>query len=345
MNYEDTIELLNAIRNDASEQYRARIPEATETNMDEIRFAMLGDENIDLANQFVKSLMNLLVKQVIHDKKFENPLAPLKQGKKPLGDGIEEIYANFVTADDTGAFDGAKLFERKLPDVKTVFHQMNLELQYPVTINRTKLMKAFKSYEALDSFIATIIGKLYDSAELDEFHNMKRLFKSAVEKNAIKKITVTNPFANPKAFIEQVKNISSDMKYPKTRYNAYLEAQKTDTTALTTLSRYKDQILILPEAVNNTIDVNVLANSFNMSLAEFNKTQKVLVDELPVENCVGALVDKKWFQVWDDYYTVTEFFNAKGLYHNYYLNIGQTMAYSILVNAVLLCYESTEQAG
>lgn len=342
---ENTIELLNAIRNDASEQYRARIPEATETNMDEIRFAMLGDENTDLANHFVKSLMNLLIKQVIHDKKFENPLAPLKQGKKPVGDGIEEIYANFVTADDSGAFDGTKLFERSLPDVKTVFHQMNLELQYPVTINRTKLAKAFRSYEALDSFIATIIGKLYDSAELDEFHNMKRLFKSAVEKLAIKKVTVTNPFENPKAFIEQVKNISSDMKYPKTRYNAYLDAQDVDTTPLTTLSRYKDQILILPETVNNTIDVNVLANSFNMSLAEFNKTQKVLVDELPVENCVGALVDKKWFQVWDDYYTVTEFFNAKGLYHNYYLNIGQTMAYSILVNAVLFCYESTEVAG
>lgn len=337
----NTIELFNKIRQDASEQFRARIPEATENNMDEIRYAMLEDGNINVANEFTQSLMNLLIKVVIHDKKFENPLKPLKQGKKPLGDSIEEIYHNFITADESGAFDGSKLFERALPDVKTVFHRMNLELQYPVTISRIKLKNAFKSWEDLDSFIATEISRLYDSAELDEFFNMKRLFKSAYEKNAIVVKKVSSPFVNPKAFIEEVKNISSDMKYPKTGYNPYLTAQDVDTNPITTLSRYKDQIFILPEAVNNTVDVNVLANSFNMNLVDFNKTQKVLVDELPVANCVGAIVDRKWFQVWDDYYEITQFFNAKGLYTNYYLNIGQTMAYSILVNAVLLVYEVT----
>ena len=338
----ETMELLNKIRSEASALYQERIPEATVENMESIRYAMISDENVQVANEFVNALLNKLVKSVVHDKKFENPLKPLKQGKKPIGDGIEEIYTNFIKADDTGAFDGAKLFERKLPDVKTVYHRMNLELQYPVTINRTKLSKAFASYEALDSFINDIINKLYSSAELDEFMNMKQLFKSAVEKNAIKVEKVANPYAseaNAKAFIKHVKNISSLMKYPSTSFNSYLTAQSVDTTPVKTLSRYKEQILILPETVNNTLDVDVLASAFNMSVAEFNKTRKVLVDELPVDRCLGALVDEKFLQVWDDYYIVTSFSNAKGLYDNYYLNIGQTMAYSILVNAVLFTYD------
>ena len=73
---------------------------------------------------------------------FSNPLKPLKKGSKPLGDTIEEIYTNFIKADQD-AFDGAKLFERKLPDTKTIYHRMNLELQYPVTVSRVKLSKAF----------------------------------------------------------------------------------------------------------------------------------------------------------------------------------------------------------
>lgn len=339
-----TIELLNSIRAAASQDYQERIPEATRTNIETIRAVMIGD-NPMVANEFMSTLLNRLIKDVVINKKFENPLKPLKQGKKPVGDSIEEIYNNFIKADDTGAFDGSKLFERKLPDTKTVFHRMNLELQYPVTVSRVKLSKAFASYEALDSYITDIINKLYSSAELDEFMNMKELFASAVKNNAIKVITVANPYAskeNAQEFIKQVKNISSLMKYPSTQFNSYLTAQKTDKTAVRTLSRLNEQILILPETVNNTLDVDVLASSFNMSVADFNKTRKVLVDELPVDNCLGAIVDEKWLQVWDDYNIITEFTNAKGLYTNYYLNIGQTMAYSILVNAVLFTYEVTE---
>lgn len=338
MDYSETIELFNSIRNDASDLFKSRIPEATIENMESIRYAMLGDENYKLANEFCELLMNQLIKLVIQETKFENPLKPFKQGKMPLGNGIEEIYTNFITADKTGAFDGEQLMKRSMPDVNTVFHQKNLELQYPVTINRTILEEAFKDYGTLDSFINSIIGRLYDSAELDEFMNMKNLFKSAYEKNAIVVKKVTNPFVNPKRYVEDVKNISSDMKYPKDSWNPYLTAQDKDKTPLVTLTRLKDQLLIIPEAVNNTIDVNVLAAAFNMPLADFNKCQKVLVDELPVKNCVGAIVDKRWFQVWDKYYFVTSFRNAKGLYDNYYLNIGQIMAYSILVNAVLLVY-------
>jgi hypothetical protein len=331
------IELLNKVRSEGTALYQSRVPEATRTNIETIRFAMMGEDNVQVANEFIETMLNKLCKSIVITKRFTNPLAPFKKGSIPLGDTIEEIYTNFLKADPEG-FNGDELFKRELPPTNVVYHRTNLKLQYPITIDRVKLEKAFTSYAHLESFVNSIIEALYNSAELDEFINMKQLIKSASDAKALKQVVVSDPLASDakaKKFIQEVKTYSGMMKYPSAEYNSYTTAQTTDTTPLLTFSRYDEQILILPEAVNTAVDVTVLANTFNMSVAEFNKTRKVLVDTIPVENAVGLLVDKNFFQVYDKYSIITQFFNAKGIYTNYYLNIEQVMAYSILVNGLL----------
>lgn len=331
------IELLNTIRAKGSALYQERVPVATQENLESIRYAILGEDNVMIANEMVDMMINKLCKSVLHVRRFNNPLAPFKKGRIPLGDTIEEIYTNFLKADPDG-FKGDDLFKKALPDVNVVYHRTNLKVQYPVTIERIKLEKAFTSYDHLESFVNSIIEQLYNSAELDEFMHMKELIKSAVDKKALVVKTVSNPLADEtsaKKFIQEVKTYSGMMKYPSSEYNSYTTAQEVDTTPLLTFSRYEDQVLILPEAVNTAVDITVLANTFNMSVADFNKTRKVLVDALPVENAVGLLVDKEFFQIYDKFTIITNFFNPKGIYTNYYLNIEQVMAYSILVNGIL----------
>lgn len=343
---EKMIALLNSIRAENSALYQERVPQATRDNMESIRFAMVGEDGVMIANEMLKTLINKLCKSVVLTKRFSNPLAPFKKGRIPLGDTIEEIYANFIKADPEG-FQGDKLFERDLPPVAAVYHRTNLKLQYPVTIERQKLAKAFTSYDHLESFVNSIIEQLYNSAELDEFLNMKNLIKSAHEKNALVVKEVSNPLqssVDASKFIQEVKTHSGMMKYPSTAYNSYTKAQDVDTTELITFSKYEEQILILPEAVNTAVDITVLANTFNMSVADFNKTRKVLVDELPVENAVGLLVDKNFFQVYDKDFYITDFFNARGSYMNYYLNIEQVMSFSILTNAVVFIANSEVSA-
>ena len=335
----DLITVLNTIRDNASQTYRDRIPEATRNNIEDIRYAMIDGDNIQVANEFMATILNKLVKSVVHTKLFTNPLKGLKSGTKPLGDTIEEIYTNFLkgeTFDQTGA----ELLKRTLPDTKTVYHHKNHELQYPITVNRDKLKKAFASYGALESYITNTINKLYNSAELDEFLHMKELFKSAIDKKAMKTIEISDPLtneANAKEFIKTIKTISSLMTFPSTEFNAYLTAQTTDTKPITTFSRKNEQVLILDTATDIGVSVDVLASLFNMSVAEFNDTRKIVIDTFPkIEGYTirGALVDEAFFQIYDDLFTITQFFNAKGLYTNYYLTIEQTLAYSILVNAV-----------
>lgn len=330
-------ELLNKIRSEASATYQERIPEATQTNIEAVREAMLSQENVLVANEFMNTLMNMLIKTVVHEKVFKNPLSPLKKGKKPLGDTVQEIYNNFLKAD---VYDptGANLLNRKLPDTKTVYHRMNRKDKYKVTVNRMDLTKAFTSYDALDKYISNIIQSLYNSAELDEFVLTKQLIKSALDNNAIKVVEVADPTTseqNAKDFIKTVKIISGDMVFPNANNNSYLTAQTTDTNEIITFSRKNEQVLILDNATNVSVNVDVLASLFNMSVAEFNDTRKIVIDAFPESGIRGCLVDEQFFQIFDDLYYVSSFRNEEGLYDNYYLHVWQTLAYSILVNGVV----------
>lgn len=336
---ERMINVLNTVRDNASADYKERIPEATRNNLEDIRYAMIDGDNIMIANEFVSTLLNKLVKSVVHTKLFTNPLKSLKKGTKPLGDTVEEIYTNFIKGDP---FDptGANLLARKLPDTKTVYHRKNYEHQYTVTVSREQLKYAFASYDALDSYITNLINTLYNSAELDEYLNMKELFKSALDKNAMKVIEISDPLlseADGKEFIKVVKTTSGLMQFPNSDFNAYLDAQTTDKVPIKTFSRKSEQILILDTATDTSVSVDVLASLFNMSVAEFNDTRKIVIDVFPESEkgeVRAALVDEAFFQIYDDLFSVTTFYNGKGLYQNYYLNVHQTLAYSILVNAV-----------
>ena len=140
---------------------------------------------------------------------------------------------------------------------------------------------------------------------------------------------------NAKSFIKAVKTVSGQMVYPSTEYNSYLNVQNTDTNPIYTFSKKNEQVLILDVATDVSVNVDVLATVFNMSVAEFNETRKIVIDAFPDPSIRAALVDEQFFQVWDDLVTFREFYNGEGLYTNYYLHVWQTLAYSVLVNGVV----------
>ena len=62
-------ELLNTIRDNASQEYQARIPEATQTNVSEIGDLLISDVN--LANEFTSALVNKVAFMFVHKKIFK----------------------------------------------------------------------------------------------------------------------------------------------------------------------------------------------------------------------------------------------------------------------------------
>ena len=332
----DAIEILNTIRDNASQAYQDRVPVATRNNIEEVGESITDLNNAVVYNEFVDTLANMIYAPMLIKKSWYNPLGKFKKGKKTFGDTVEEVYNNFIKA-QTYDQTGAGLLTRKLPDTKVVFHRMNRQDSYVLTDSPESLAKAFKSYEGLAEYLENLFTTIRNSAELDEYILMRQLFEEAYNNNAMVVVSVADPQAseaNAKAFIKTVKTVSGDMAFANSNNNAYLTAQSTDNKPIVTFSRKDEQILIVDNPTDVTCNIDVLASAFNKSVVEFNDTQKEVIDAFPVDGMIACLVDRNFFQVYDDLFTFREFENGLGLYRNHILHVWQTIGYSILCNAV-----------
>lgn len=342
----DAIEILNTIRDNASQSYQDRVPEATRNNLEEVGEAITDLNNAVVYNEFVDTLANMIYAPMLIKKSWFNPLGKFKKGKKTFGDTVEEVYNNFIKAQ---TFDqtGAGLLTRNLPDTKVVFHRMNRQDSYVLTDSPESLAKAFKSHEGLAEYLENLFTTIRNSAELDEYILMRELFAEAYNNNAMVVVSVADPQAseaNAKAFIKTVKTVSGDMVFANSNNNAYLTAQSTDNKPIVTFSRKDEQILIVDNPTDVTCNIDVLASAFNKSVVEFNDTQKEVIDAFPIEGMIACLVDKNFFQVYDDLFTFREFENGLGLYRNHILHVWQTVGYSILCNAVAFVVGSDQNS-
>ena len=342
----DAIELLNTIRDNASQAYQDRVPEATRSNLEEVGQAITDLNNAVVYNEFINTLANMIFAPMLIKKSWSNPLGKFKKGKKTFGDTVEEVYNNFIKAQ---TFDqtGAGLLTRKLPDTKVVFHRMNRQDSYVLTDSPEALAKAFKSYEGVAEYLENLFTTIRNSAELDEYILMKQLIEDAYNNNALKVVAVADPSlseANAKAFIKTIKTVSGDMIFPNSNWNAYLTAQSDDNKAIVTFSSRDEQILLIDNATDVACDVDVLAYAFGRDLLRFNTEVKQIIDAFPVEGMVALLVDRNFFQVYDDLFTFREFENGLGLYRNHILHVWQTLGYSILCNAVAFVIASDQNS-
>ena len=342
----DAIEVLNTIRDNASQAYQDRVPKATRNNIEEVGEAITDLNNAVVYNEFVDTLANMIYAPMLIKKSWFNPLGKFKKGKKTFGDTVEEIYNNFIKAQ---TFDqtGAGLLTRKLPDTKVVFHRMNRQDSYVLTDSPEALAKAFKSYEGLAEYLENLFTTIRNSAELDEYILMRQLFEEAYNNNAMVVVSVADPQAseaNAKAFIKTVKTVSGDMVFANSNNNAYLTAQSDDNKPIVTFSRKDEQVLIVDNPTDVTCNIDVLASAFNKSVVEFNDTQKEVIDAFPVDGMIACLVDRNFFQVYDDLFTFREFENGLGLYRNHILHVWQTIGYSILCNAVAFVVGSDQNS-
>ena len=332
----DVIELLNTIRDNASQAYQDRVPEATRNNIESVGEAITDLNNAVVYNEFINTLANMIFAPELIKKSWSNPLGKFKKGKKTFGDTVEEVYNNFIKA-QTYDQTGAGLLTRNLPDTKVIFHRMNRQDSYVLTDSPEALAKAFKSYEGVAEYIQNLFTTIRNSAEYDEYILMRELIAQAYDNDAIVAVAVADPQAseaNAKAFIKAIKTVSGDMVFPNSNNNAYLSSQSTDNVPIITFSKKDEQVLIVDNPTDVTCNIDVLASAFNKSIVEFNDTQKEVIDAFPVEGMVACLVDKNFFQVYDDLFTFREFENGLGLYRNHILHIWQTLGYSTLTNSV-----------
>lgn len=332
--------IINTIRSENGVSYQNRIPELTRNNFEEVGNALVTYEAE--FNAFADSIVNKIAFTEVSNRRFKNPLAALKSGTKPFGTDIEEIYVNPVSA---VAFNGSAtddMLKITKPDVKTIYHRMNRQDKYPVSITIPEVQKAFTNEANLTAFIQGVINAMYSGDEMDEFLLMKNIVSEGIAENKVKKVDITYDGSKTASedLIKLIKTLSHDFTEPTTSFNGYTELNKVaigekKMTAATTWAPKENQIIIIRSDVDAATDVDVLAKAFNMEKTDLLK-RKFVVSSFGDDKTLAFVADEKFFKVKDDLYTVRSFDNGSNLARNYWLHHWQTISLSLFANAIAI---------
>lgn len=306
------IEIMNAIRAEASEQYQSRIPVATQANLLDTGNAILNAEI--LYNEFLRNLVDKIAFQYVHTWSLDNPLKEFKRGTIPFGRTVEEMYLDIAQAQ---AFNSEKseteLFKRVIPDLSVIYHTINRQDFYKTTVMYTMLQRAFYNETGLMQLVGTISNSLYNGDAYDEFQIMKQLMSSYFDKGLafpVKLDAIVDESTAKKAVVA-MRQMVNLLSLPSRMYNSIGVMRSV---------RPEDQVLFITPDVEAQIDVDVLAAAFNLSKADF-LARRILVDNFGSNtNIVAILADREWILQWDTLMRTEEVYNQQGLYWNMFLH-------------------------
>lgn len=346
-----SVDILNAIRNNASTNYKDYVPQAT-ADSDSIR--EIGAVIMDypaLQNEFLSALVNRIGRVILTSKSYDNPWAMFKKGMLEFGESIEEVFVNIAKPFQ---FDPqvaeSNVFKREIPDVRSAFHIMNYQKFYKATISNDQLRQAFLSIDGITDLIAKIVDAMYTGANYDEFQTMKYMLAKHILNGLMNPVTIPDiNTANMNSIVSTIKGVSNKFTFLNSKNNLAGVMNHTPK---------QEQYLLVNSQFDATMNVEVLASAFNMDRAEFDG-HHVLVDsfgDLDIERlnilfaddptytkitteelealdtipCV--LVDSDWFMIFDNYQNFTEQYNGEGLYWNYWYHVWKTFSVSPFSN-------------
>lgn len=350
---EGLVTSLNAIREASVSEgtiYHQYVPAIT----DDTNIATFGSVILStpvVANEFMNRLVNRIVYTSFETKYFNNPLQVLEGDRIPLGYAGQEIYVNPAKRRKYDVDDFAGLLVKYEADVKVQYTQVNMDLQYPVTVSRHKLKQAFVSWESLDGFIQELSNSLYNGAYIDEYNFAKGLVSSAYKSNRVQLQTVTAPTteATGKAFVKKLRELFLNMKAPSSSFNAWAKVGGYGNEIIT-WSNPEDIVLLLRNDVASNIDVDVLASAFNIDKAtllgniiyvnDFNMYNDDGTQNYDGSKILAFIGDKSWFRIKRQDMFLDEFYNANNRTWQYYLNLTKMYNYSLFANGVVICTEA-----
>lgn len=354
-----TIDILNVIRANASAEYQSLVPEITnENDIPRVGEVLYGYPA--MANQFINALVNRIAAVRVKSATFNNAYAELKKGYLEFGETVEEVFVNIAKAREFSAEKAeARELKRTLPDVKSAFHTMNWRVQYPVTIQDEDLRMAFLTVNGVQDLIAKIVDSVYVAAEYDEYLLFKYLIIKAISHGKMYPVAFDN--SDIKNAAVAFRGISNQITFMSNKYNA---------SGVTTTTAKADQYIFMDSTFNAQYDVNVLAGAFNMDKADFIGKLKLIDDFTTFDNArfsdivagsdmietvtpeelalmadvKAVLVDKEWFQVYDNTNKFTEKYVSSGMYWNYFYNVWKTVSSSPFSNAIVFVKNTANTA-
>lgn len=325
--------VFNAIRNEATDDFRRRIPAATQADLEASMRAL--NSYPGGWNEFASAIVNKIGLTIAKNRNWTNPMAKFKRGMLEFGETIEEIQTGLVEAyvyDHDQDYGERAIFGRERPEVQADYHHINRENFYKITVDNVALRRAFLSESGLASFISSLMDAPTTSDNWDEYLAMRQLF-AEYEKNGgffkvhIPEIPLDGEAAIPaRQALRAVRTWIGKLPFLSSHYNAAGMPVHANADDL--------ELFVTPE-FQAALDVEALAGLFNVSYAEVN-SRITIIDQFPdgMEDIKAILTTRDFFVVADTYYDTTNMPNPVGLHENFFLHHHQIISASRFVPAI-----------
>ena len=327
--------------------YQEQIPVVSELTSSQAYGQALLSLPSDMRNKFISSLVNRISYTAFEVKYFNNPLRDLQRNELPLGAIGQNIYINPARGRVYNIDDFAGLLAKYESDIKTEYTPINFDVQYPVTIVRKELEKAFTSWGDLERFLAGITTSLYNGAYIDDYKFTKKLITNAYTQNAVQMETYTFAGATPteaelKGLVKKLRTDYKNFQIPSTNYNAWAKVGGYGR-AIVSWSDPEDIVVFVNNQLGADIDVDVLASAFNMDktdligriyyVEDFNLTDDEGNVQVDGSNIIAFICDRRWFKIEQKDMFLDEFYNANNRSWQTYLSVIKAFNFSFFANA------------
>lgn len=339
-----TLAMLNVIRDNASDDFKNRIPQATR---DSIKTYGTGlRENPVLFNEFTGLLMRI-GKTIISSQDYNNPLARFKKGQLPTGVTIQDIWVDIAQSE--GVFDetGANPLGRRLSDVQALYYTRNRQDKYVKSISRQQLLDAFTSVERIGDMITNIMNSMYEGSEYDEYLLTKEMlgnFKPFYQYYSVPDFTDSTNLTstNLATFVKTLRKAYKDLQFMSREHNAMGVMRKSNAS---------DIVVFIRKDLVAEIDVEVLASAFNINktdlvgkiieVEDFGSNDKIsytansgALAVVSSKDVMAIMCDTDLIQIYDQLIEMATIYNPDGLFENYFYHIWQVFSMRKFSNAV-----------
>lgn len=330
----DNVRILNTIRDNASIEYRERIPAATQGNIQKV--AQNLHRYRPQWNEFVNALINRIGEVIVRDMSWSNPLQEFKGGMLEYGDTIEEIKLDLIKSrvyDPNREYLEKDIFGTTLPTVESNFHTVNRAEYYPVTVNDNLLRRAFLDSGGLSAFVSQLLAAPSTSDNVDEFLATTALFNTYERNGGFYHVNVPDVKSwdsnekDAKMALRKVRAMTKNLEFPSTAYNA---------AHMPAWAKPEDLILFSTPEFQAATDVEALAAAFNLDKME-NSTRSITIPEqhFNIPGCQAILTTKDFFVIRDSILETTSSINPVGMHTNYFLHHQQVISASRFAPAVM----------
>lgn len=318
--------------------FQQRIPEPTQTTLQQTMKALLLPMNQVYYNQFMDALIMRIGSTYVHQQSFRNPLREFKKAQLVYGNTIQEMIPKWIRA-HSYVDDAEDVFRMARPDARTWYHSQNRRDRYDITVNDVELRTAFTESEGLNKLVSSIMRVPINSDEYDEYRIMMQLIAQYENTWGFYKHGLSaapTDESTGKEFLTALRTYAGLLRFPSTTYN---------NGAIPDIPVFVDPselVLLVTPQTQAALDVQTLSGIFQLEKADI-QYRTILVDQFPLPNndCVALLTTRDFFMCCDTVYRNTSAYNPKTLGTNYFLHHWGVYSVSPFVPAIMFCVGDT----